>query len=71
MYLIPTIADYFSVSPEMLLGEGEIERSEYPICREGKYDCRFLHGGTRCVILTDTHFTRDCPFYKSIRRNEE
>lgn len=49
---------------------------EYPICEQGKTDCfanRPTNNGTGtkrtceqgyCRILYDTHFNRECPFYK-------
>ena len=32
-------------------------------CKQKKTDCHFNNGGT-CDILTDTNFTRSCPFFK-------
>lgn len=33
------------------------------ICAQRKADCAYIRGG-ECRILTDTNFTKKCPFYK-------
>ena len=70
LYLIPLIANHFDVPVDYILqGQEHPLVNEYPICNEGLIDCKFLHDGCRCVILTDTNFTRQCPFYKpQVRR---
>lgn len=41
----------------MLYNTGE------PYCSQKRTDCKCFSNG-RCMILTDTKFDRDCPFYK-------
>jgi len=38
-----------------------------PKCEQRKADCNnfTIHG--RCMALTDTHFSKPCPFYCSVR----
>jgi len=35
-----------------------------PKCDQNRYSCNKNSKG-RCTILHDTHFKRDCPFYKA------
>jgi transcriptional regulator with XRE-family HTH domain len=64
MYLIPQIADYFGVSPEVIIEGEKYEESDFPVCRQKMYGCKFLCNGVHCSILIDTYFPRECPFYK-------
>ena len=40
-----------------------------PNCSQKKEDCTSYRNG-KCVILTDTEFKRDCPFYKERKRKD-
>lgn len=41
-------------------------------CEQQRTDC-FAYKGKKCLALNDTHFERQCPFYKVKRgkRNED
>lgn len=41
-----------------------------PNCSQKREDCTSYRNG-KCVILTDTEFKRDCPFYKERKRKDE
>ena len=43
----------------------------YVKCEQKKPDCRFRAVGGYCLILWDTYFYRDCPFYKVIGQDLE
>lgn len=40
-----------------------------PNCSQKREDCTSYRNG-KCVILTDTEFKRDCPFYKERKRKD-
>ena len=37
--------------------------AHFPDCSQERKLCKFFEEG-KCKILTDTHFKRECPFYK-------
>ena len=41
-----------------------------PMCSQRRTDCKSFSNG-RCMILTDTKFDRDCPFYKRKERKDD
>lgn len=38
-------------------------KTDIPICEQKRNDCNRNHDG-KCVLLSDTHFNKPCPFYK-------
>ncbi len=39
------------------------ENNKNPFCEQKRSDCNHNHDG-RCVLLSDTHFNKPCPFHK-------
>ena len=41
-----------------------------PICRDEREDCNRRREDGSCELLTDTAFSKPCPFYKSVDERE-
>ena len=41
-----------------------------PRCEQERYDCNRIFKGN-CMLLTDAHFNKPCPFYKKNEPGKE
>lgn len=47
------------------------EENRFPKCEQQKLTCMMIGKSGRCKALVDTHFDRDCPFFKTQKQVDE